>query len=383
MKLLRFFLQHFFAERHSSHVNKPTTPPPSFQTPSCRLAIGMALLGQLSLATAGHPVGHCYGYGSEDNWGGHFGPTVYATNEAELRALCDLPVAENIILTSSLNLTNPIIVKSNKTIQGMAFGAITINGNFKVIGENVIIRHLTFTNPADGDGITVWNPAKRVLIYSCSFYNCKDDLVDVTAGANYVTIAYCKFYHTNLSVLHRYGTEIWAKYQDCYVTMHHNWYSTGMQYRMPLVTGYNESDQGRDPGSPCCNAYVHLFCNYYSTGTKQAEIVIAKRGFVKGESNVFYKERNPWIYSGSSNGSETGNYPGSNWGLWLENTAYINPRSWSDAMKGMVARHPSYGYGAQDTNARFDISYQYNIDGAGNVRNYVISNAGNNPNSRY
>ena len=139
---------------------------------------------------------------------------------------------------------------SNKTIQGTSPNCTLIGGlNLGTAGTtNVIIRNLNITHPGStidpdtgkyadgGDGISVWG-ATRVFITHCQFYDCGDGCCDITQGADFVTVSWCKFRYTPGSQVHRFamilGNTDPTAGPDYHVTLHHNWWAEGCDQRMP------------------------------------------------------------------------------------------------------------------------------------------------------
>jgi len=340
------------------------------------LRIGLLAAVFVGLAAPSAKGVALYGYGAEDanhvrNVGGNYGAVRHVYNYDQYKSACETDGPVNIYVHGKIDLRGQrVIIGSNKTIQGANHGSDLIVGNLYVTGSNVIICHLSITNPTSGDGITVWaGGARRILIYHCDIYDCDDCGVDVTAGATDVTIAYCKFTYRNLKKIHRFASEIWAKNEDCHVTFHHCWFGRGMQYRLPLVSGWNKPD-----GKTVLNrAYVHSFCNYYSTGENQAQITIAYGAYVKAENNYYYNEYNPWVYPGADGiCSLSGSY-----GLWSNGHVFQKQPRWGAPMIRMQKKIGSYG--GRDASANFGISYPYALTPSQDVRGVVIQKAGNIP----
>ncbi|MGC4072005.1 MAG: immunoglobulin domain-containing protein [Nibricoccus sp.] len=178
---------------------------------------------------------------------GGFGGTVStATTAATFRSLAEDTTTRIITVSSAVPLdlgTTKVAVKSNKTIQGADASAKLI-GNLELATgvSNVIIRGLTITNPSgygNGDGISVVG-ASNVYITHCSIYDCTDGLIDITAGADNVTVSWCEFYYAaDQTATSAHAMMVGASTGETKalrVTLHHNWWSDYVERGMPVST---------------------------------------------------------------------------------------------------------------------------------------------------
>lgn len=174
---------------------------------------------------------------------------------------------------------NPRIF-ANKTIIGLGSGAGLIGGVYlDDRANNVIVKNLKITSTGGGDGITV-RGAKNVWIDHCTFYDCADGSVDITVGADFVTVSWCKFFYTT-NHGHDFVNLISASDSDAgefHVTFHHNWWSTNCIERMPSVRWGN----------------VHVFNNYYNAPGNNYCIRTRIEAEVLVENNYFENVQNPW-----------------------------------------------------------------------------------------
>jgi pectate lyase len=225
------------------------------------------------------------GFGGEAS-GGAGGREVVARTPEEFRAYAaaEEPLIIRVEGPLSIGMTP---VGSHKTLEGTGPAAV-IRGNLMLGGgtRNVIIRNLTFTNPMNkkgkggGDGITV-RGAKHVFITKCTFSDCADGAIDVTEGADFVTISWCKFSYTK-QPKHRFvmltmGRSKKKHKNKVRVTLHHNWFAENCDQRMPAAR----------------KARVHLYNNYFncsgnsycSNARQDAELLC--------ESNYYERVQNP------------------------------------------------------------------------------------------
>ena len=200
------------------------------------------------------------GYASAATGGGSTSPVVVLT-AADFKAQATSPSASTITVVGTLNI-GTVNVAANKTIQG-ADASAALLGNLNLNGvSNVIIRGLNLTNPGTvivsgaytngGDALTI-SGSSKVFVTHCTFFDCADHEIKIVSGSDNVTVAWCEFYASSAALLHRYSVQIGAaaESQPLHVTLHHNWWSSNLDQRMPI------SSYG----------YVHLYNNYLvSTG---------------------------------------------------------------------------------------------------------------------
>ncbi len=246
----------------------------------------------LSLSVLGSVLGQD-GF-AENATGGSDGATVTARTAEELTAHARSP--ENLVIVVAGNLAiGTVNVSSNKTILGGSKSA-TLTGNLFIgaAASNVIVKNLNFTNPMNnkgkggGDGVTI-RGAKLVWVTQCTFYDCGDGCVDVTEGADWVTVSWCKFYFTKQPE-HRFtmitaGRDKNRKKQTVknklHITLHHNWWAENCEARMPSAT----------------KAELHMYNNYftstgnsYCTNARDKTELLSENNFYEGVRNPLYTE---------------------------------------------------------------------------------------------
>jgi pectate lyase len=233
---------------------------------------------------------------------------------------------------------SPGVVKvgSNKTIIGVC-GA-EIHGHVEVGGStNVIIRNIAIVGYGVGncsldpdydssvgcssgaDAISVQKNANHIWFDHCDISDGTDGNLDITNGANYVTVSWTKFHYsartdnegddsTGASG-HRYsnligGTDSPSSYDDANalnVTWHHNWWADHVVERQPRVRfGKNHIYN---------NLWTSSDSNYCVRAGKQAQILL--------QNNVFSGVMDPHEFNsstdmGTANVTSQGNtYPNS------------------------------------------------------------------------
>lgn len=232
--------------------------------------------------------------------GGAGGREVTAHSPEELKNYAGSEVPLIINIQGKLRI-GTIAVGSNKTLQGQGdeptlHGALHLGGN----AQNVIIRDLNITNPTkkkntEGfDGITV-RGGKRVWITQCTFTDCGDGMVDISRGADDVTVSYCKFQYSDPDMQHRFvmlisGPEKKGQRQ-LKVTLHHNWFGENCGSRMPAVRG----------------AEVHMFNNFFDCEGNDYATNARKRAEILSENNFYQNVKNPFYAEDGGDLREKGN----------------------------------------------------------------------------
>ncbi len=212
--------------------------------------------------------------------GGVLGAVVTPTSAAEFTTYAQSALAYVINVNGTLNIGNAVKIKSNKTIQGLD-GTSLIIGCLDLSGgnvSNVIIRGLNITNPA-GDGITIRN-ATNVFITHCTLYNCSDELIEISTGADNVTISWSDFMYTTAQTTHRTSLVTGAagsESKPLRVTLHHNMWSDLCDSSMPSGT----------------YGYVHLFNNYFKSPGNTSGAVASDNAQFFAEFNSYDQIKDP------------------------------------------------------------------------------------------
>jgi MYXO-CTERM domain-containing protein len=229
------------------------------------------------------------GYGASSTGGGQAAATT-VTTASEFRSLAEDATARVITVSGSLDLgAAKVAVKSNKTIQGLDANA-ALRGNLELASgvSHVIIRGLTITNPTgygNGDGISIIG-ATNVYITHCSFFDCTDGLLDITAGADNVTVSWCEFYYTNATAAHRHAMMIGAETGETKalrVTLHHNSWSEHVDQSMPVTTW----------------GQVHMYSNLINSVGNTAATKVQASAQLLSEHNRYVGVKDSLVKSGT------------------------------------------------------------------------------------
>jgi pectate lyase len=203
------------------------------------------------------------------------------------------------ILRIMNDLSGEFELGPNKTVEG-ANDNITIHGSLSFSGtatmtlSNLIVRNLKIdavSSTEDGMDIRF---AHHVCVEHCEFVDGPDGNLDVVSEANYVTIAYNKFYYTpawrplpgETALNHRFSNLVgssdttMADRGKLKVTFHDNWWADSVVERMPRVRFGD----------------VHVFNNYYSSTGNSYAIAGGTEAKLLIENNYFENVNSPHIF---------------------------------------------------------------------------------------
>jgi len=297
-------------------------------------------------ATAAGPTGWASvnAIGQNGTTGGVGGMVVTVTTLSELQSRANQIGPLYILIEGMIDLSpltgtgRYVIVSSHKTIQGAGPGAGIRNGGFRVRGgeRNIIFRNLNILDNPE-DGIQLNGELSHVWIDQCTFMRNNDGAVDITNGANYITLSYNLFAESDRVSL--ISGSVDDAFTDRYkVTFHHNWFNRTIQ-RHPRVRF----------------GQVHVFNNYYQ-GVTMYGIGIGVSAQIISESNFFEGVTRP------SRFDDTSSPPG-----FFRDSASVLLHS------GAFALRP------EGINWRPSDHYTYTLDQANLVRDIVMARAGAEP----
>lgn len=225
--------------------------------------------------------------------GGAGGTETTVNTYAALRAACRA-AGPIIIKVDGILVPNEdycYIEGYDKTIIGVGTNSGLAGRGFRASGTNIIIANLSFNSTnSNSDGVTIdgnsHGTGRNIWVDHCTFYDCTDGSVDVTKGADYVTVSWCKFSYAPVPkgmVNHEFVNLIASSDSDnpnglYHVTFHHNWYGDYCRERMPSVRF------GR----------VHVFNNYYDCFDNNYCVRTRLDSEVLVENNYFIGVQNPW-----------------------------------------------------------------------------------------
>lgn len=240
------------------------------------------------------PSGFCMENGTTT--GGEGGPVVTVDNGTDFISQIGM-AGPRIIQVRGVISIGQASVAANKTIVGLGTDA-TLLGRLRVDSgtTNVIVQNLRVSHPGD-DGITIRDSGtSHVWIDHVTFFDCGDGACDISAGADYVTVSWCKFIYPTQEE-HQF-TMIADGPKDggpltAHITLHNNWWSSGSNQRMAATS----------------DALVHYYNNYFdcignsycSNARDDAQLLI--------ENSYYSGVKNPVELSSGSSGkiSTSGN----------------------------------------------------------------------------
>lgn len=304
--------------------------------------------------------------------GGDAPPTIVTTLE-ELQDAVEGDEPRVVLVRGTLE-PGDVEIGSNKTIVGTC-GA-EVHGHIDISEvSNVIIRNLTIVGYGEGDcsldpdfnadegcssgvdAISVERNSHHVWFDHCAVRDGTDGNLDITNGANFVTVSWTKFSYTPRTddvggdstgaAGHRFsnlvgGTDSPDDFDDANalnVTWHHNWWADNVVERQPRVRfGQN-----------------HLFNNYYNSATTNYCVRAGIGARILLEGNFFERVDDPHEFNDADD-QATANISADASNIYVETT--------SDQATG--------GGGP----AFVDPPYEYAVDDAAGVPAAVMAEAG-------
>jgi pectate lyase len=232
---------------------------------------------------------------------GGSGAPVVCTTLSQLTSAASDDVSRVVHISGTINLgSSNFRVGSNKTIIGQGSGS-GFSGNLQCrLENNIVLQNLNFTNPnsvGDGDGLTLYG-ATHVWVDNCSFTQCGDGSLDVTHGADWITVSWCKFQYTSntghnfVNLIGHSDNNAGEDTGKLHVTFHHNWWATLCVERMPRMRF----------------ARVHSYNNYFNCSGNNQCIRASIQSQALAENNYFENINRPYekFASSSSTGSQVG-----------------------------------------------------------------------------
>jgi pectate lyase len=211
------------------------------------------------------------------------------------------------------NIQGTFTIGSNKTIVGVC-GA-TITGALNLNGvQNVIVRNLKMVgfncsdSPQDcsggDDAIGVNGGAHHIWFDHLDVSNGSDGNLDITQGADFVTVSWTKFSYSTMRTDpvsgddgHRFSNLIGSSDTDpadvghLNVTWHHNWWADNVDQRMP------RSRRGQ----------IHVLNNLYTAAGNLYCTNAGQDARLLVENNIYIGVNSPLQTSGNGNMRSVGN----------------------------------------------------------------------------
>lgn len=189
--------------------------------------------------------------------GGSGGPSVTVTTFAAFKAAVAGSAPKIVYVKGTIKGAgfDPVYVGSNTSIIGERGGTLVGMNLFLFTVNNVILQDLTLKNYIAECCFYIKFQSHHIWIDHCDFatdrkhgwdYWGKD--IGITEGADWVTISWCRFHDTNLSVLIGSVTSnaVATNTGQLHVTLHHNFWYNISEREPTLVFGT-----------------IHMFNNYH------------------------------------------------------------------------------------------------------------------------
>jgi pectate lyase len=270
--------------------------------------------------------------------GGNATPKRVTTID-ELRSLAGDGVARVIEISGTITTGSTAIeVKSNKTIVGVDKNATIVGGiNIGDGNSNIIIRNLNIlgVGKTSNTGSPVDTVAARgshnLWFDHLNLMDGPDGMLDLTRGADHVTVSWCKFSYTTSARDHRlsllmgggstHGDTDTGKNNH---TVHHNWFAANVDQRMPRLLfgkGHVYNNYYNAPGNTYCIgsgsfASVLVENNYFKDVKNPHQFADGNHAYITAKGNV---------YDNATGNRETGlgGTSGDTVGPWTPTYAYV------------------------------------------------------------
>jgi pectate lyase len=313
-------------------------------------SVSITFDGPKSVAAAFRPDFQLYGWATTNGGttGGEGGTEVVVDTLAALRFYAAQPGPLVIKVAGTILGNEMVRVTSDKSVLGLGSDARLLGVGLQVgsaaefgLVHNVVIRNLTLEKAvAPNDGVFITQGATNVWVDHCRFFSDRahdidfyDGLLDITNGADFVTVSWSQFSHHFKTSLIGSGDTSTQDPGHLHVTYHHN--------------SFVETE-GRNPSIRF--GVGHVFNNYYRdiddygiASRMGAEVVI--------ENNWFQNVRLPIRadtslspIAGAVRGEETNVYVASG-----PNSITLPPATWV----------PPYEYGLDPAAAVPDVVAQW------------------------
>lgn len=214
----------------------------------------------------------------EGTTGGAGGPEFEASDADSLAKWVQSSDAKVIRITGTIRLTSNLRVGSNTTLVGVGADAKLIGAGLHLRKvHNVIVRNLAITEASDAIGL---EESHHLWIDHCDLSECRDGLLDIKRGSDYITVSWNHFHDHHKTCLLGHSDKADIREQDkdhLRVTYHHNYFD-GTETRHPRV----RFAQG-----------VHVFNNYYR-GNDYGVASVMDAGVIV-EGNYFEEVRQPTL----------------------------------------------------------------------------------------
>lgn len=242
--------------------------------------------------------------------------------------------------SGTYNLSSPLRMKSNKTIDGRGRD-VRIAGMGVLTNEssNIIFENLTFTAPAvtvsdttSRRAISIHNRTHHIWIDHCTFEKYPLVEVDVKRGSHNVTISWSRFENAETAVLFGLAPDIIDESEQT-LTMHHNYF-----------------DNLSWSGAFARQGYIHAYNNFFMSADHfGVECTDSARCYM--ERNIFNNQEPVALYRLYFEGAPVDTTVGfvKMDGNWFTEGEFVSA-SWPDNGAGLIFK-PEYDYVVEPADA--------------------------------
>ncbi len=253
----------------------------SLMVAACVLFVRVA--GLQSIADEGLTAGRVQGWaavahpaGGGATTGGLGGSTVRVQNEQDLLKALSGQQPQVILIEGVIELKQTLRVPSSVTLQGVdKLSGFRGNGLHLRKVSNIVLRNLSISEAADAIGI---EESHHVWVDHCTLSKCRDGLIDIKRGSDFITVSWNHFSDHHKSCLLGHSDKPEVREADrghLRVTYHHNFFD-GTKTRHPRVRFADG---------------VHVVNNYYR-GNEYGVAALMDSGVIV-DGNVFEDVEHP------------------------------------------------------------------------------------------
>lgn len=210
--------------------------------------------------------------------GGQGGATIRVHDEQGLLKALSGSQPQVILIEGMIELSQPVRVPSEVTLQGVGIkSGFRGNGLHLRKVSNIVLRNLSISEAADAIGI---EESHHIWVDHCSLSKCRDGLLDIKRGSDFITVSWNHFFDHHKSCLLGHSDKPGIREIDrghLRVTYHHNFFD-GTKTRHPRVR-FAEG--------------VHVVNNYYR-GNEYGVAALMDSGVIV-DGNVFEDVEHPTL----------------------------------------------------------------------------------------
>ncbi len=201
--------------------------------------------------------------------------------------------------------SSALSIGSNKTLRGVDKNAKIIGGIGIKGQSNIIIQNLTVQGKGQGNSpadAAAASGSHHLWFDHLNILDGGDGILDITNGSDRASISWCKFWYTDSSHDHRLAVLLGNGSEVCDLdggknnhTIHHNWFSTLVDQRMPRLLfgkGHVFNNYYNSPGNGYCVgsgswASILVENNYFKGVNSPHKFQDGHPSFIEAKGNVY------------------------------------------------------------------------------------------------